>query len=340
MTRALHRELLARDRRRRRARPHRRGDVGPGRRRAPDSRTALVEGTASTDCRRWTYAELLADAEQCRACAAGPVRAGRTCRGVGPQHPRMGDPGVRRSALAGLVLVTVNPAFLVGEVAYVLGKSRAVGDPVDAGVPRQPDGCDARRRVARSPRSPRGVSLEEFDEFVADRRRRPRRCPDVAPRRSGPDPVHVGNHRLPQGRAPAPPRAGQQRAVHRSARQRAGARGVVSTPCRMFHTGGLRGWARSVRPRVRARRCSDSHGTRLCTLELIEQERAHGDAAGAHDADRAHGPPRLRDAATSSSLSAVLSGGALVPAELVRRIEDDAGRDASRSSSARPSARR
>ena len=34
------------------------------------TRTALVEGTASPECRRWTYAELLADAEQGRRGAA------------------------------------------------------------------------------------------------------------------------------------------------------------------------------------------------------------------------------------------------------------------------------
>jgi fatty-acyl-CoA synthase/long-chain acyl-CoA synthetase len=98
------------------------------------NRTALVEvvpegmpspsGAASTD-RRWTYAELLAEAETCAYWLLTRFRPG--------EHVCLWAPNVPEwvivqygAALAGLVLVTANPALRAEELRHVLDRSRAV----------------------------------------------------------------------------------------------------------------------------------------------------------------------------------------------------------------------
>lgn len=89
------------------------------------ARAALIEGVEGPR-RRWTYAQLLADAEQVARALLGRFRPGEHVAVFAANSPEwvlleMG------AALAGLTLVTVNPAFLAQEVAYVLGQSRASG---------------------------------------------------------------------------------------------------------------------------------------------------------------------------------------------------------------------
>lgn len=88
-------------------------------------RTALIEGVEGPR-RRWSYDQLLADAEQVARALLGRFRPGEHVAVFAANCPEwvlleMG------AALAGLTLVTVNPAFLVQEVAYLLGQSRASG---------------------------------------------------------------------------------------------------------------------------------------------------------------------------------------------------------------------
>ena len=104
--------------------------VGDALRRAaatwPD-RAALVAGMPDPAARRrWTYAELLHDAEQvARALLARfspgdhvAVWAANCTEWVLLEYG---------AALAGLTLVTVNPAYQAAELTHVLGQSRAVG---------------------------------------------------------------------------------------------------------------------------------------------------------------------------------------------------------------------
>src|SRR6185295_19124246 len=63
----------------------------------PD-RVALVEGLSTPERRRWTYAELLADAERCARYLTAALRAGRARRRVGAQPARVGAARVRRGA--------------------------------------------------------------------------------------------------------------------------------------------------------------------------------------------------------------------------------------------------
>src|SRR5689334_3705394 len=95
-------------------------------RRAPDD-VALVAGSPDPAARRrWSYGELLAEAER----AAGAL----LCRFAPGERVAVCAPNVPEwvvleyaAALAGLTLVTVNPANRAEELRHVLGHSGAVG---------------------------------------------------------------------------------------------------------------------------------------------------------------------------------------------------------------------
>ncbi|WP_127091871.1 AMP-binding protein [Aquabacter cavernae] len=89
------------------------------------ARTALVDGIEGGG-RRWTYDGLLADAERTARALSARFAPGEHVAIFAANSPEwvMAEFG---AALAGLTLVTVNPAFLAKEVAYVLGQSRAAG---------------------------------------------------------------------------------------------------------------------------------------------------------------------------------------------------------------------
>jgi fatty-acyl-CoA synthase len=88
---------------------------------------ALVEGTADYRLRRrWDYADLLADSERVARALLGRFAPGERVAVWAPNCPEwlLMEFG---AALAGLTLVTVNPALRAGELAHVLSQSRAQG---------------------------------------------------------------------------------------------------------------------------------------------------------------------------------------------------------------------
>ena len=92
----------------------------------PD-RDALVAGVADpAQRRRWTYRELAAEADQAARALLTRFEPGQHVAVWSVNRPewvvlQLG------AALAGLVLVTVNPALRRGELAYVLRQSRSAG---------------------------------------------------------------------------------------------------------------------------------------------------------------------------------------------------------------------
>jgi fatty-acyl-CoA synthase len=93
---------------------------------APDER-ALVEGVPDPAKRRsWTYAGLLAEAEEAARALLGRFEPGERVAVWANNIPEwvLLEMAV---ALAGLTLVTVNPAFREAEVRHVLRQSRAAG---------------------------------------------------------------------------------------------------------------------------------------------------------------------------------------------------------------------
>ena len=94
--------------------------------RAPQQ-VAVIEGCADPGVRRrWTYAELLADAETTARALLSRFEPGERVAVWAPNIPEwvILEFG---AALAGLTLVTVNPAYRPAELAYVLRQSGAAG---------------------------------------------------------------------------------------------------------------------------------------------------------------------------------------------------------------------
>ncbi|NMH80610.1 AMP-binding protein [Pseudonocardia xinjiangensis] len=89
-------------------------------------RTALVEFGPDTAGRRWTFDQLRQEAHQVARAMLERFRPGEHVAVWAANRPEwvlleMG------AAYAGLTLVTVNPAYQVGELAHVLGQSRCDG---------------------------------------------------------------------------------------------------------------------------------------------------------------------------------------------------------------------
>ena len=128
---------------------------------------ALVEGTADRRSRRrWSYADLLADSERVARALLGRFTPGERVAVWAPNSPEwlLMEFG---AALAGLILVTVNPALRVGEVAHVLGQSRAQG-VVLAPAYRGTDLADTLAQVRGGlPDLREVISLADWDRFAA-----------------------------------------------------------------------------------------------------------------------------------------------------------------------------
>src|SRR5882724_11713536 len=81
---------------------------------------ALVEGLADPAARRrWTYAELLADAERVAQALLARFEPGEHVALWAPNLPEW-TIAAFGAALAGLTLVTLNPAYKAHELRYVL----------------------------------------------------------------------------------------------------------------------------------------------------------------------------------------------------------------------------
>ena len=134
--------------------------------RAPD-KTALIDGDPDRPDRcQWTYAELLADAESAaRALLTRFVPGERVA--VWAQNSPEWVILEFAAALAGLTLVTVNPAYQGDELAYVLRHSEADGlFLADRFQQRDMHAVLAEVR-GRLPRLRDVVSFSEWDAFTA-----------------------------------------------------------------------------------------------------------------------------------------------------------------------------
>ncbi len=92
---------------------------------APDA-VALVEGAADADRRRWSYAQLLSEAERAARALLGRFAPGERVAVWANNVPEWIVLEMA-AALAGLTLVTVNPALRADELRHVLRQSRASG---------------------------------------------------------------------------------------------------------------------------------------------------------------------------------------------------------------------
>jgi len=280
---------------------------------SPDA-VGLVAGAPGDD-RRWTFSELLAEAERVAAALLGRFEPGDRVAVWAPNIPEwvLLEFG---AALAGVVLVTVNPAYQREELVYVLGQSGASGvflmpewrgnpmrESLDAVHPDLPNLRDV-------------ISFAEWDEFCASGK--PATLPQVKATDAAQIQYTSGTTGFPKG-ALLHHGGLTDNAATFARIVELGSDDVYVNPMPMFHTAGC---ALGVLGCLAARAV---HVLVLAfdpgfVLELIERERG----------SLLLGVPTMQIALTEdpdmatrdlSSLRSAVSGGALVPAELVRRIE-------------------
>jgi fatty-acyl-CoA synthase len=284
--------------------------------------TALVEGTpvAASERRRWTYAELLAESERVAGALLERFQPGERVAAWAPNIPEwvLLELG---AGLAGIVLVTVNPAYKPKELEYVLQQSGAAGIfyvPEFRGNPMQAALDEVRLAV---PSLRESILFTEWDQFAASSPAEP-----TLPEVRSDDAVQIqytsGTTGFPKGALL------HHRGLTNNARAFAEILGMrpgegYVSPFPMFHTAGCvlgtLGTLQAGAKHVPVYAFDPS-----LMLELIETERAEIGLGVPTVLLALLESPELasRDV---SSLRVMGSGGATVPADLVRRIERDFG---------------
>ncbi|MDR6855872.1 AMP-binding protein [Variovorax guangxiensis] len=285
-------------------------------------RVAFVEAVADAGARRrWTYRQLLEDALQ---VAAALLRRHRPGDRIAVWAPNCAQWVLLQhgASLAGMVLVTVNPAYVADEVRHVLAAS---GASAIFHADRYRD-CDMTAVVAQLrhalPELRQAVPFPQWDRFVADGRGLPSALPEVRPG----DMVQIqftsGTTGRPKGACL------HHRGIVNAARfaaQRAGFPdgGVWATAMPLFHVGGCAGsqiGAMSSRGTFVLQPAFDAGAM----LEIIESEKV----------EHLHAVPTMvlalldhpeRPARRLGSLRMLMSGGSPVPAALVERARRELG---------------
>ena len=283
-------------------------------------RLAMVGGLPDpAERKRWTYAELLADAEQAARALTVRFTPGEPVAVWAPNLPEWIILEYA-AALAGLVLVTVNPALRPAELAYVLNQSGAAGiflvpeyrSPMAKFLDQVRPEVPALRDV---------VLFTEWDEFLATA---PANA--VLPEVRGDDIAQIqytsGTTGFPKGAEL------HHRGLTNNARfyaQRLGLQpgDALVNPMPMFHTSGcamgVLGTAQSLAVHIPVLAFDPA-----LVLELLETEQANvfGGVPTMIIAMLEHPDLDKRDL---SSLRIAVSGGSPVPAGLVRQVEDRLG---------------
>jgi fatty-acyl-CoA synthase len=287
---------------------------------APDT-VALVEGIADGSARRrWTYARLLLEAETAARALVQRFAKGERVAVWAPNIPEWVVMEYA-AGLAGVVLVTVNPSYQPEELRYVLGQSRAAGlffVPSFRGNPMQSH-LDAVRE--HLPELREVVSFDDWAEFLASAD-----PATVLPEVTPDDPVQIqytsGTTGFPKG-AYLHHRGITNNARYVADRLGLTAGGVYINPMPLFHTGGCVLGVLGPVQKLATLVCLLQFDPALM-LELVEAE--HGTHMLAVPtmliAMMEHPDFATRDV---SSLRTICSGGATVPAALVRRIEETLG---------------
>ena len=285
---------------------------------APDT-VALIEGVAG-ERRTWTYAELLAEAERVARALAVRFDKGERVAVWAPNIPEwvLLEYG---AGLAGVVLVTVNPAYQPKELEYVLRQSRSSGifylrsfrgNPMEESLKQVADGLPELREV---------IPFDGFEDFVAS-------APDDVqlPEVSPDDPVQIqytsGTTGFPKGAYL------HHRGITNNARFVAERLGVTPgdayvNPMPLFHTGGcvLGVLGPCQQQATLVNLVMFEPGVMLALVEELRATHLLG-VPTMLIAVMEHPDFARRDL---SSVHTVCSGGATVPADLVRRIEKTLG---------------
>ncbi len=288
--------------------------------RTPDA-IALQEADIEGVLRRcWTYGELLADAERLAVALSTRYAPGERVCIWAPNYPEwvIIEFG---AALAGLTLVTANPAYQPRELKYVLEQSRSVGLLMVPSYRGNPMAEIAAQVAAELPDLREVVDITVADELYAHGAR-PAELPTVVPT----DPVQIqytsGTTGFPKGAVlPHLGLVNNSRLTFERAKVARGGTSLVYMP--MFHTAG----------------CSISllgsvqFGCRTILSALFDPPKMTA-IIETEKVEMIFGVPTmfvaiLESLATTprdvSSLQVAISGGSMVPPELIRRVKTTFG---------------
>jgi fatty-acyl-CoA synthase len=284
---------------------------------APALHEADIDGIL---CRQWTYAELLSDSERLAYALLTRYQPGERIAVWGPNIPEWVIAEFAL-AMAGMVLVTVNPGYQPRELKYVLGQSRAAGLFLVKEHRGNPMARIAADVVGDLPVVREVIDME--DHAALFREARPLGpLPEVHPR----DPVQIqytsGTTGFPKGVVL------HHHGIVNNARHTFNRMGVAFGDVSMvvsplFHTAGC---AMAILGGVQS-------GSRMILMRMFD-----GDKANAlMESERAAvmtGVPTMQiamleaDATRPRDLSCIKlagSGGSMVPPELVRRVTERFG---------------
>ncbi|MEV0282134.1 AMP-binding protein [Streptomyces sp. NPDC050610] len=293
------------------------------------SQTALIEvapldalspsGAERTD-RRWSYRQLLAEAEQCAHWLLARFSPGERITVWAPNIPEwiILQYG---AALAGLVVVTANPALRAAELRYVLEQSRSAGLFHTAAFRDSDMTAIARDAAHGLPELRTTGCFADWQTTVrAHQGRGP--LPEVRPGEAAQIQYTSGTTGFPKG-ALLHHRGLVTNAKFMIDRTQLPERGTLASATPLLHTAGCAmGVLGSAHQRASYVLCQPFDTALVLT------------AAQDHRADMLGGGPTMLIALLNhpgfeqfdlSHLSRVLAGGSPIPPELVRRVEDRFG---------------
>jgi fatty-acyl-CoA synthase len=289
-------------------------------REAPNVRALVEIGLDGVALRTWTYAELLREAEQVASALLARFSPGEHVALWAPNLPEwvLLEYGC---ALAGLVLVTVNPAYRRAELSYVLEQSDSVGvfyTPEFRGSPMEQF---LEQSLPNLPKIREAISLTGWDAFIASAA-----SVDSLPAVSADDPVQIqytsGTTGKPKGAVL------RHRGVTNNMRFAASRAGVTDGEVflnfmPLFHTAGC----------VFAVLSQAVTRSTLVLLPTFDPALVL-DSIAAHRATALFAVPTMlialldelqRESRDLSSLRRVISAGSTVPAPLVHQVRDQMG---------------
>ena len=288
---------------------------------APD-RPALIEGIADASARRqWTYAEFELEVQRVARALAVRFDPGDRVAVWAPNIPEwvMLEFGC---ALAGVVLVTVNPAFRASELRYVLTQSRSSALFVMPEVRGNPMLATAREVQPECPELAELISFGDWDDFLATGDAFSGALPEVTPDDAMMIQYTSGTTGFPKG-AYLLHRGLANNGAHIADRNAIRPGGVFVNPMPLFHTGGSVCCVLSAVSSASTHVLVEAFDPGL-VLELIDTYRATAML----------GVPTMLVAMLEhpdfddhdlSSVESVCSGGSLVPEALVKRFESELG---------------
>ncbi len=282
-------------------------------------RPALIAGTPDPAARRqWTYAELYRDAVRTAKALRARFQPGERVAVWAPNLPEwvLLEFGC---ALAGVVLVTVNPAFRANELEYVLKQSRSAGIFVMASFRGNPMFDTVQQVAPACPELRHVFRFDQWSDFLAGGDAPGIELPAVKPT----DPVMIqytsGTTGFPKG-ALLHHRGLANNGAHTAHRMgiRDGAVWITTMP--LFHTGGCVCCVLGA-VSVRATNVLVEAFEPGLVLELFDTYKGNAMV----------GVPTMLVAMMEhpsfagtdmSHVQGICSGGSLVPEALVRRFED------------------